>query len=163
MHKECLSALELVRRTTGLLRSAPTATTGITRMVARLTATTARTTLLTACLSVLDRGSTASTADADSTAAVTMDAAIMDVAPMGDLAGVTADAISAGAEASTVAASEAAIVAFMVAEASEATPAASMAVQVSTAVEVASMVVVEVSTVAADTVADTGNFSEFHN
>jgi hypothetical protein len=82
-------------------------------------------------------------------AAVSMDAAITDVASMGDLAGVTADAISAGAEASTAAASEAVIVAFMAAGGSEATPVVSTAA--------------EVSTVGADTVADTGNFPEFHN
>jgi len=94
-------------------------------------------------------------------AAVSMDAAITDVASMGDLAGVTADAISAGAEASTAAASEAVIVAFMAAV-SEATPVVSTAVEVFTVVVAGSMAV-EVSTVGADTVADTGNFPEFHN
>src|SRR5260370_42332951 len=101
MHKEWLSALELVRRTTGLLRSAPTATTGITRTVARLMATTALTTLSTACLSVPAPGTTAITGGgsiaAATMAAVSMDAAIMDVAFMGGLGWGAAGADSGGA------------------------------------------------------------------
>src|SRR5260370_38322971 len=51
MHKGCLLAWESAPATTVLLQFAPTATTGITHTLARLTAITARTTLWVACLS----------------------------------------------------------------------------------------------------------------
>ena len=60
MHKECLSASELVRRTTGLLRSAPTATTDMRHTLARLTATTALTILMAECLLARGHGCMAS-------------------------------------------------------------------------------------------------------
>src|SRR5260370_20058028 len=60
-HSECLSAWASVRPTTVLLRCAPTATTGITRMVAPPTATTALITLLMESLLARAPGITATT------------------------------------------------------------------------------------------------------
>ena len=86
-----------------LLLCAPMATTGIIRMLARLMAITARTTLWVASSSAQARGFMASTDVLVSTVAVSMDAD-----STGDLVSLIEDAASAGAAASNAVASAAA-------------------------------------------------------
>jgi hypothetical protein len=153
-------ALELGRATTVLLRCAPTAITGITRMLVRLTATTVQTTFLTASLSVPAHGSVAFTGARDSLVA----------ASTGDVGSMVADAVSAGAvvsdaAASTAVVSEAVIVAStavagsMVAVAGSTEAVAGSTEAVDSMVEAVDSMVVEVvgsMAVAADTGAVTG-------
>ena len=150
-------------------RFALTATTGITRMLARLTATGLLTISRTACLSVLARGSMASMG-AVSMAVVTMDAVTTgtaDADSMGGVVGMTADAISAAAGSLTAVdseeAREAASVATVVSEgatvAADSLAAAQVAGSMAGAASMAvAVLAVEVPMAVDHTGADTGNF-----
>ena len=142
-------------------------------MIARLTATTAQTTLQTASLLAPGLGSMASMGVLVSTVAVFMDAVITDAGSTGGVGSMIGDAAlaDASARASTAAGSGAVIVASTAAVAFTERVLAvalegSTAVEVvdSTAVEVADFTVAVVdSTVAvAATAADTGKTSKFH-
>src|SRR5260370_28529926 len=124
MHKGCLLAWESAPATTVLLQFAPTATTGITHTLARLTAITARTTLWVACLSARVPGITVITG-AVSTVVATTVAAITGVASTDGILIATAvlgDAKASSIVGSTVVASGAVIVASMAADGSTEAP-----------------------------------------
>ncbi len=140
-------------------------------MIARLTATTAQTTLQTASLLAPGLGSMASMGVLVSTVAVFMDAVITDAGSTGGVGSMIGDAALADASArgSTAAASGAVIVASTAAVAFTervlaVAPAGSTAVEVvdSTAVEVADFTVAVVDSTVAATAADTGKTSKFH-
>src|SRR5260370_6475355 len=119
MHKGCLLAWESAPATTVLLQFAPTATTGITHTLARLTAITARTTLWVACLSARVPGITVITG-AVSTVVASTDGILIATAVLGD-------AKASSIVVSTVVASGAVIVASMAAKGSPEGPGTSTA------------------------------------
>src|SRR5260370_12873927 len=133
MHKGCLLAWESAPATTVLLQFAPTATTGITHTLARLTAITARTTVGVAFLSARVPGITVITG-AVCTVVASTDGILIATAVLGD-------AKASSIVVSTVVASGAVIVASMAAKGSTEAPVTSTAVADSMVVVAASMAV----------------------